>query len=285
MISAFVMLLPGVYTENQDKTDILMVSRAAAIILMLMYCCLLVFALHTHKDLPGDDDDGHHQAAAVQMEQSKKQLSLQLSNKSIKENEELDVFYSSNEDVIGLDGADDDEDEEDGPQLTLIGSLIVLCISTLAVSWLSEYLVDSINPMADSLNMKPAFVGIILLPIIGNAVEHITAIRFALKNKMDVSLSIAVGSATQVAMFVVALAILVGWIIDLPLSLAFDPFEINLFIYSSIIIFACISDGSSNWLEGVMLLGLYFLIGIAVWHQNYCSGITKVEHHGVCPTE
>merc|ERR1711920_496823 len=86
-----------------------------------------------------------------------------------------------------------------------------------------------------------------------------------LKNKMDVSLSIAVGSATQVAMFVVSLAIIVGWIIDLPLSLAFDPFEINLFIYSSIIIFATISDGSSNWLEGVMLLGLYALIAIAVY--------------------
>merc|ERR1739842_125115 len=108
---------------------------------------------------------------------------------------------------------------------------------------------------------------------IGNAVEHITAIRMAMKTKM----SIAIGSATQVAMFVVALAVLVAWCIDLELSLAFDEFEVNLFIFSSIIIFATVSDGSSNWLEGSMLLGLYVLIAVAVWHQNYCSGISNVD--------
>ena len=107
--------------------------------------------------------------------------------------------------------------------------------------------------MADQLNMKPAFVGIILLPIIGNAVEHITAIRMAMKNKMDIALSIAIGSATQVAMFVVALAVLVAWCIDLDLSLAFDTFEVDLFMFTSIIIFATISDGSSNWLEGASM--------------------------------
>eukprot|EP01084_Bolivina_argentea_P177551 307019_1 len=143
--------------------------------------------------------------------------------------------------------------------------MTVLLISTLAVAILSEFLVDSIEPMARKVGMSDAFVGIILLPIIGNAVEHITAIRMALRNKMDIALSIAIGSATQVAMFVVSLAVLIAWMMDLELDLAYDPFEVNLFIYSSIIIFALISDGSSNWLEGVMLLGLYVLIAIAVW--------------------
>ena len=158
--------------------------------------------------------------------------------------------------------------------------MILLFVATALVSLLSEYLVDSITDMAADIDMKPAFVGIILLPIIGNAVEHITAIRMAVRNKMDIALSIAIGSATQVAMFVVSLAVIVGWIIDLPLSLAFDPFEIDLFIYSSIIIFATVSDGSSNWLEGVMLLGLYALVAIAVWHQSYCSGYNQAD--GLC---
>ena len=79
----------------------------------------------------------------------------------------------------------------------------------------------------------------------------------------------AIGSATQVAMFVVSLGVIIAWIIDLELSLCFDPFETQLFIYSSIIIFAIIADGSSNWLEGVMLLALYILVGIAVWDQQY----------------
>eukprot|EP00486_Rosalina_sp_Unknown_P001747 CAMPEP_0201568156 /NCGR_PEP_ID=MMETSP0190_2-20130828/9070_1 /ASSEMBLY_ACC=CAM_ASM_000263 /TAXON_ID=37353 /ORGANISM="Rosalina sp." /LENGTH=530 /DNA_ID=CAMNT_0047988971 /DNA_START=217 /DNA_END=1809 /DNA_ORIENTATION=- len=296
MISAFVMLLPGAYTANQDKEDILMVSRAAAIILMLMYCCLLVFVLFTHKDIMN--------AEAQDVEQPQKavnQLLLQHSVKSIKEeSEDLDLHTDSDFNEIGDSGQvvksavdmhqnsgdmeplgeEEEEDDDDEAELTLFGSLVLLLIATLLVSWLSEYLVDSITEMANDLNMEPAFVGIILLPIIGNAVEHITAIRMAVRNKMDIALSIAIGSATQVAMFVVSLAVLVGWMIDLPLSLAFDPFEINLFIYSSIIIFATISDGSSNWLEGVMLLGLYALIAIAVWHQSYCSGYNEAD--GIC---
>eukprot|EP01084_Bolivina_argentea_P099014 177984_1 len=290
MISAFVMLLPAAYVPaNVDpsqvhelRKDIMMVSRAAAIILMLMYCCLLVFVLHTHKDIMSEEE-------YIQENNIPKVL-LQTSVQSIKEEDEnmlIDDFEQNVAHIISeMKESEVDieqEDEDEGPQLTLIGSMTVLLIATLLVAWLSEYLVDSINPMADQLNMKPAFVGIILLPIVGNAVEHITAIRMALRNKMDVALSIAIGSATQVAMFVVSLAVIVGWIIDLDLSLAFDPFEINLFIYSSIIIFAIVSDGSSNWLEGVMLLGLYGLVAIAVYNQNYCSGITKVENSGVCP--
>ena len=90
----------------------------------------------------------------------------------------------------------------------------------------------------------------------------------AVRNKMDIALSIAIGSATQVAMFVVGLAILVGWAMNLPLALDFEDFEVQIFIYTSIIIFALCSDGSSNWLEVVMLLCLYVLIAIAVWDQK-----------------
>eukprot|EP01083_Nonionella_stella_P067911 179952_1 len=285
MISAFVMLLPGAYTDNQDKKDVMMVSRAAAMILMLMYCCLLVFVLWTHKDIMDDDETG---PMDVRLQSSRSVKSIKEDTAEVVTDDDYDSPHRplSSLQIIGDQAEDDtsnEEGEEEDVELTLIGSLVVLCVATLAVAWLSEYLVDAINPMAEQLNMKPAFVGIILLPIIGNAVEHITAIRMAYRDKMDIALSIAIGSATQVAMFVVSLAVIVGWIIDLDLSLAFDPFEINLFIYSSIIIFATISDGSSNWLEGVMLLGLYLLIAIAVYHQNYCSGITKIEHGGTCP--
>jgi len=123
--------------------------------------------------------------------------------------------------------------------------------------------------MAQKCKMSPAFIGIILLPIIGNAVEHITAIRMAVQGRMDVAISIAIGSATQVAMLVVSVAVLIAWAMGLDLDLAFNPFEVNLFLYSTIIIFTLISDGKSNWLEGAMLLGLYVLIAISVWPQDY----------------
>jgi len=305
MISAFVMLLPGAYTGNSDKTDILMVSRAAAIILMLMYICLLVFVLGTHAHLIEPEADKAVMAPAS--------VQLQSSIASVKQASEDDEDLHTDSDFQDVGGsggstqqtlkefqshksglADVEEEPLDGPgdadgedenHLTMAGSMVVLLVATILVAVLSEYLVDSIDPMAKALDIAPAFVGIILLPIIGNAVEHITAIRMALVNKMDISLSIAIGSATQVAMFVVALAVIVGWILDIPLSLAFDPFQIQLFIYSSIIIFATISDGSSNWLEGVMLLGLYVLVAIAVWHQCYCSGISQIDFGGSCVDE
>lgn len=153
--------------------------------------------------------------------------------------------------------------------MSLIGSILLLLLSTIIVSLLSEYLVDALEPMSEQLGMSEAFIGIILLPIIGNAVEHITSIRMAIKNKMDIALSIAIGSATQVAMFVVSISILIAWCMDLHLALDFNAFEVNMFIYTSIIIFALTSDGHSNWLEGAMLIGLYLLIGVAVWDQKF----------------
>jgi len=152
--------------------------------------------------------------------------------------------------------------------MSFLGSITLLFVSTILVAVLSEFLVGAIEPMSNKANISQAFVGMILLPIIGNAVEHITAVRMALKGKMDISLSIAIGSATQVAMFVVGFAVIVGWILDIPMKLDFPQFEVQMFIYTSIILFALVSDGSSNWLEGAMLLCLYSLIAVAVWHQD-----------------
>jgi len=152
--------------------------------------------------------------------------------------------------------------------MTLLGSMTLLFVSTTFVSLLSDYLVGAIEPMSSNAGITEAFIGLILVPIIGNAVEHITAIRMARKGKMDISLSIAIGSATQVAMFVVGLAVIIGWMLDIPMALDFPQFELLIFIYTSIIIFALVSNGSANWLKGAMLLCLYVLIAVAVYHQE-----------------
>eukprot|EP01084_Bolivina_argentea_P306201 529075_1 len=249
LIAAFVMILPGPYSEHigGGTEDSLMVSRAAAIILLLLYICFLIFVLYSHTHILSPED-------ISSMDKEKKNQLL------------LDDFEYDQSSIEIANGSIEDELE-----LSLIGSIILLLCSTVFVSILSEFLVDSINPMAEQLDITPAFIGIILLPVIGNAVEHITAVRMAAQNKMDVAISIAIGSATQVAMFVVPVAILIAWCLGLALDLAFNPFEINLFLYSTIIIFTIISDGASNWLEGAMLLGLYVLIGIAVFNQNYSN--------------
>eukprot|EP01083_Nonionella_stella_P276719 940452_1 len=263
ILAAFVMMLPGPYsqhigTANQDS---LMVSRAAAIILLTLYGCLLVFVLYSHADY--DDDDV--EIPRENVDSSKKQLLLEDFEDPLNL---ASVEVANGSDVIANNKAQEEFEEF---ELSLIGSCVLLLLSTIMVALLSEFLVGSIEPMAEDLSMSPAFIGIILLPVIGNAVEHMTAIRMAAQNKMDVAISIAIGSATQVAMFVVSLAILIAWCMGLDLDLAFNPFEVNLFLYSSIIVFTLISDGKSNWLEGAMLLGLYVLIGFAVWPQDYSS--------------
>merc|ERR1712098_93963 len=162
-----------------------------------------------------------------------------------------------------------DDDEEEDLELSLPVAVLMLLISTLLLSFLSDYLVDAIMPMAEQLKISPAFIGIIIIPIVGNAVEQMTAIRMAIKNKMDIALSIAIGSATQVSIFAISSSVLVAWVMDLGLTLAFDSFEQHIFMFSTIIIFAMINDGKTNWFRGVVLLLLYTLIGVGVFHQTY----------------
>ena len=117
-------------------------------------------------------------------------------------------FYAAH----GMEQENDDEDDD--LELSLPVAILVLLISTLLLSFLSDYLVDAIEPMADSLGISEAFIGIIIIPIVGNAVEQLTAIRMAIKNKMDIALSIAIGSATQVSIFAISSAVLVAWLMD-----------------------------------------------------------------------
>lgn len=282
LLAAFVMILPGPYAEHagEGTHDSLMVSRAAAIVLLTLYLCLLLFVMGTHADRFTVDQA----SPSLSIGWSRKE-SVSLQHAEVAEHQVdhkdpnpphnslrqtlLDEDFEDHDDrsIEGRNGSDDESlDELD---LSLYGSMTVLLISTIVVAIMSEYLVGSIDGMAQKLELSPAFVGIILLPIIGNAVEHMTAVRMAYADKMDVAIAIAIGSATQVAMLVVGLAVVVAWILDLDLDLAFNTFEVNIFLYSTIIIFTLVADGKSNWLEGVMLIGLYVLIAVAVYPQDY----------------
>ncbi|ETW04256.1 calcium/proton exchanger [Aphanomyces invadans] len=159
--------------------------------------------------------------------------------------------------------AEKDEDEEE-PELSFQGSLVVLLVMTLLVSLFSEFLVSSVDGFTVSADIPKPFVGIILLPIVGNAVEHITAIKVALKNNMELAMGVAVGSATQIAVFVVPVCVIAGWLMGQPMTLAFNAFEAMTYVVSSVIVYVVVADGKSNWLEGAMLIVLYCLVGVAL---------------------
>jgi Ca2+:H+ antiporter len=161
---------------------------------------------------------------------------------------------------------EEDENQENTPDkpniLLWVG---VLLAATLAVAVESELLVDTLEEATASLGLTALFTGVILVPIIGNAAEHATAVTVAMKNKMDLSVSVAVGSSLQIALFVAPVLVLVGLILGQPMDLNFNPFELIAVAVSVFIANSISSDGKSNWLEGILLLAAYTVLGFAFY--------------------
>ena len=161
---------------------------------------------------------------------------------------------------------EEDENQENTPDkpniLLWVG---VLLAATLAVALESELLVDTLEEATASLGLTALFTGVILVPIIGNAAEHATAVTVAMKNKMDLSVSVAVGSSLQIALFVAPVLVLAGLILGQPMDLNFNPFELIAVAVSVFIANSISSDGKSNWLEGILLLAAYTVLGFAFY--------------------
>ncbi len=154
------------------------------------------------------------------------------------------------------------------PRWNLPRAVLTLLVATLAVAWVSDILVDSITPLAAALGWSQLFIGVIVLAIIGNAAENLSAVSVAIKNRMDLSLQISIGSATQMAMFVAPILVLVGILMHQSMNLVFNTFELVSIVLSVIIVNFVIADGESNWLEGIQLLAAYAIIGIAFFFHT-----------------
>lgn len=176
--------------------------------------------------------------------------------------------------VAEMDGEESNvakEDTEEKPNLTLwIGVLLGV---TLLVAGESELLVETLEEATSQLGLSTLFTGVILLPVIGNAAEHATAVTVAMKNKMDLSVSVAVGSSLQIALFVAPVLVLAGWFMGQPMDLDFNPFELVAVAVSVLIANSISSDGNSNWLEGTLLLATYVVLGLAFFFHPIIEGL------------
>ena len=140
---------------------------------------------------------------------------------------------------------------------------LVLAASTAAIAWMSELLVGSIQPAAKDLGLGSAFVAVFVVAILGNAAEHATAITVAMKNRMDLALSIAIGSSVQVALFVAPVLVLASYFIGpTPMDLAFPRGLVLIVLLSVLITGQVAADGRSDWLKGVQLLAAYIVLGL-----------------------
>ncbi|MFM8298936.1 MAG: calcium/proton exchanger, partial [Microcystis aeruginosa] len=164
---------------------------------------------------------------------------------------------------VGVAGIEEESAGENPAKPKIWFWSLILLIVTIAVAVESELLVASLEEATEQLGLTALFTGVILLPIIGNAAEHATAVTVALKNKMDLSVSVAVGSSMQIALFVAPVLVIMGYIIGQPMDLNFNPFELVAVAVAVWLANSISSDGRSNWLEGMLLLATYTILALA----------------------
>lgn len=171
-------------------------------------------------------------------------------------------------------------DEHHEPRWNVGFSVGVLAVSTIGIVLMSEALVGAVEVVTESLGLSEIFLGIIIIPIVGNIAEHLVAVQVAYKNKMELSLAISLGSSLQIALFVAPVLVFISLLInpDNPLLLVFTSFELVALLVGAFLAAFVAEDGESNWLEGALLLGVYLMIALAFFELP--AEIVAAAHGG-----
>ena len=167
--------------------------------------------------------------------------------------------------VFALRRQPQEEENTGSARWALPTALLVLAASTAGIVFISEFLVGSILPLAESTGISEVFIGLILIPIFSNVVDHMVAISVALKNRMDLSLTISVGSAAQVAALILPAVVLIGYTMGHSTGLLFTPIELISLGVGLLLMVPVLLDGESNWLEGSQLLTCYLILAMILW--------------------
>merc|ERR1712070_1003492 len=143
---------------------------------------------------------------------------------------------------------------------------VLLFVTTAIVAFASALLVEAIGAVTEKAHISQHFIGIILLPIVGNACEHAAAIRFAMQDKPVLSIAIAVGSSTQIALFVVPFSVIAGWALGRDMDLNFGALNTVVMTLSVVVVLSMVVDGQSYWLQGYLLCAAYAVVAVLYWH-------------------
>jgi len=172
--------------------------------------------------------------------------------------------------MLTLDeGNDSDEEDDDSGEggLSISWSLALMTVTTVLIAISSELLVGAIEHVVEHCHIPARFIGIILLPFAGNACEHASAVRFAMQDRPGLSIGIAVGSSTQIALFVVPFTVVMGWLLNQPMDLVFGSMNTAVMILSVLVALTLVIDGRSNWLKGFMLCTAYVFCAVLYWYM------------------
>ncbi|KAG8986750.1 hypothetical protein FRB90_003810 [Tulasnella sp. 427] len=294
-ISVFSIVIPAAFSsslhfsgqDDNTKTDkaVLAISRGTSIILLVVYAAYLVFQLWTHAYIYSKEASAYHSAQTHQATGvdgptappntrvfRRPNLPSLPSLPSITIHGRSDDSSSSSSSTrsrsssTSSSSSSSSEEEEEYQKLKPVVALILLVLVTVLTGLTAEFLVDSISGLTATGNISREFIALILLPLVGNAAEHVTAVTVSVKNKLDLAITVAVGSSIQIALFVIPFLVLLGWIIGQPLSLFFDIYETVVVFVSILVVNYAISDGKTNWLEGLVLMIIYMLIALTTWY-------------------
>ncbi len=222
-------------SNNKATGPILLLSRGTSIILLGLYVMYLYFQLGSHAALFSGRSKPEGAAA--------------------EDREAGGASTRTGEVDAAAEAEEDEEEHHEGETLSPVAATIWLVGITIVVAVCAEYLVGSIDAIVQTAHISKTFIGLILIPIVGNAAEHVTAVIVAGKGKMDLAISVALGSSLQIALLVTPFLVVLGWAIGQPMSLHFQIFETVIFFLSTLVVSYLLQDGKSNYLEGAMLLG------------------------------
>jgi len=258
---------------NTNETPIAEISRGTAIILLVAYGCYLLFQLKTHSAMYNAASEKvavRPSKHRVQDGAIKKGLAAAGGIGAAHGRSRLSTDIPPRDDIMQRDAYEQqaarEKEEEDEPQLHIWVAVFTLAAATAIIALCAEFMVGSIDAITSGPNssISAEFVGLILLPIVGNAAEHATAVTVACKDKMDLAIGVAVGSSMQIALLVLPLIVVLGWILGHDeMNLSFDGFQIAVLFVAVLLVNYLISDGKSNWLEGVLLQCLYLIIAVS----------------------
>ncbi|KAL2141686.1 hypothetical protein VTI28DRAFT_2096 [Corynascus sepedonium] len=276
-------IVPTVFDIASDtpKADVAKLSRGTSVILLVVYGGYLFFQLHTHSAVFAEESQkveakpfrrpmrsqslkdgaiaqgfvapagvvgGHGLPSSRTDNEKMRDMLTNLPRKNIQESEE------------------EKQGEGEEPQLHFAVAVATLTVSTVIIAFCAEFMVDGISAVTAGGAVSAEFVGLILLPLVGNAAEHATAVTVAIKDKMDLAIGVAVGSSMQVALFIIPLLVIIGWGMGMDaMALSFDPFQVAVLFVAVLLVNYLIADGKSHWLEGMLLICLYCIIAVCSW--------------------
>lgn len=227
-------------TDEWSTPEVRMnLSLAVSIMLFIMYAQWLYFNIHSHKSLFESVQHNHQQLERGAL-------------LALGDEEEVE---------------DEGQNEEGGPQMHGLAATALLLAATIIVSFQCDWLVESIDPVTARVHMRKAFVATILLPMVGNFSEEIAALSIAMKGKVDLAMGVAIGSATQIALLVIPLAVFISRGTaqnqDMYFDLDFEVLQVRLLLVAILVAALCLQDGKANWLKGTMLITAYLIIASA----------------------